>query len=194
MLNIDLTGKRIEFNDDSTQNGMEGWTQVIGHKLVIFVYATSNRFDWMVNFKCWPKKLEPENIWMHASYYPYAQYLYAEIMRVLTEYPQIKEIVLFGYSVGGGIAVCAGKLLDFCNMSELIKVVNIDGPPVIKGMYDKVVTYYKTGSIVYRCIPWFDKYENKVCLEKKWQPFWKAHAIYCENGEMEKIVQEVIAL
>jgi hypothetical protein len=95
---------RKPYNDDFSPKGVEGWTQRIDNRLVVYINPTDSREDWISNFKAWPERLCPgSKIWVHAGYRAYAYwlkgYLQAEITRADTE-----EVILIGYSMGGGIA------------------------------------------------------------------------------------------
>lgn len=171
---------RAYFDDDNTPKGIEGWYEIKSDTLVVFVNPTSKGLDWLIDFAGFPVPVELANLklgWCHAGFKPYAYWLTGVIHEILFDHPEVKEVVLSGFSMGGGIAqltavICAGWMADLAKF----RVVSIDGPRTTTKLPEGVL-YRNAGSLVGNIPPWFKKLPE-VLLNKKWNWFWKSHADY----------------
>ena len=180
---------RINFNDDHTKIGIEGWYEIIDNKLIIYIEPTSNLEDWISNFTAIPFPIEPfqkGSVWCHLGYRSYAKWAEGYFTaKIEDSEEEIKEVIIFGYSMGGGIAQIIAKMIE---EKINIKVINIDGPRTLSKCPEYVKTFYNKGSLVHSIPPWFQISKDKTCLNEKWRPVWISHADY----NIEDIINENI--
>jgi len=164
---------RIQFNDDNSNRGIEGWYEIKNDKLVIFLTATNSREDWLSNFTAFPLYSNYSGCCVHAGYTDYAVWVADLILDIaITNEIDAENIILFGYSMGGGIAQIVGA-----DMTD-INIVSIDGPRTTSKVNDNMRLIYNYGSLVHNVPIWFKKIKKRIVLNEAWKPFWKAHADY----------------
>ena len=173
---------RVKFNDDNSRKGIEGWFEVVDDKLIFYISPTNHKEDWKSDFIAFREYDKLADCKIHKGFRQYAHWMNNFIIRK-SNACNIKDIYVFGYSMGGGIAQILGEF-----DSNYI-IISIDGPRVTTKLTNKKsVLYFNRGSLVYSIPFWFKKIKNRICLNNKWRPFWKSHADY----DIDKIISEVM--
>ena len=175
---------KIPFNDDNTNKGVEGWYSFYHGKLIVYIKPTNSWEDWYSDFWAIPEYDELAGCYVHRGFKQYAHWM-EKLITKKANVQAIKsgDIIIFGYSMGGGIAQILGQF------NKSYHPVIIDGPrTTTKQENENAILYYNRGSLVHNLPFWFKKIENKICLNKKWRPFWKSHVDY----DIDKIITEVI--
>lgn len=164
---------RNYFNDDSSRKGIEGEWWVENGKLIFYVSATNCKEDWLSNFTAFPVWDKNASCFVHAGYKKYTAWLSDFILKVSwDEGFDMSEVLLVGYSMGGGIAQIVGRqLLD-------INIVSIDGPRTTSKLTDEMKLIFNCGSLVHNVPLWFKRIKNIAVLNDKWRPFWESHGDY----------------
>jgi pimeloyl-ACP methyl ester carboxylesterase len=172
------------FNDDLTNKGIEGYWYIENGKLIFFVEATNSKADWKSNLNALPKYDKYTGCFVHLGYFDYAAWLINFIQNVAySEGFNESEIIIIGYSMGGGIAQMVGE-----DLTEA-RIVSIDGPRTTSKIRNKnTVLYYNRGSLVHNLPIWFKKIKNRICLNDKYQVFWKSHG----NYDLDEIIDKEI--
>ncbi len=178
---------KINFNDDKTKTGIEGWYEVKNDTLVFFIKATSNLEDWISDLTAFPVPvmLGSGLGFCHAGYKAYAYWMAAYIMAIKENNPGIKNVVVTGYSMGGGIAQIVGVIIQNWITLGKVKVISIDGPRTTTKLPASILVIRNKGSLI-ADIPFWFKRAKSIVLNKKRRPFWIAHADY----DIEKIISE----
>ena len=172
---------KIPFNDDNTKRGVEGWYAVEEDKLIVYIKPTNSREDCISNFIAFPWYHLRSGCFIHAGFRKYALWMEWFIKNLIHE-TGASEVLIFGYSMGGGIAQIIGER----KLDGLIGIVSIDGPRTTSKITSNCTLYYNRGSLVNRIPPWFERMKKTICLNNKWRPFWKAHADYDIDGIIER--------
>lgn len=114
------------------------------------------------------------------------RYLSEKIFRGYSD-PEVFELyynIFHGVSMGGVIARIICYLDNLENENRCMGFTYGSPKPCREGINDlgynshgAVVNYYNKGDIVPFLPPWYKKPE-RICLNKKWRPFWIAHDDY----------------
>lgn len=173
---------REKYNDDNTNRGVEGWTELLNGKLIVFIKSTNSKADWLSNLNAFRSNDILANCKVHSGYKMYARWMHCFIVKKATLHNlNPEDIIIIGSSMGGGIAQILGEYNNF-------KIISIDGPRTTSRITNnKDILYYNRGSIVHNIPFWFKRISNAISLNSKWRPFWKAHVDY----NIEEIITEV---
>lgn len=179
-----ITMNKIPFNDDNTNKGVEGWYSFYKDKLIFYIKPTNSKEDWWSDIVAIPVYDILANCKIHAGFNGYAHWMNDFIIKKANvQAIRSEDIYIFGYSMGGGITQILGEF------NNNYTPVSIDGNRTTTKLTNKKsVLYYNRGSLVHNLVFWFKKIENRICLNKKWQPFWKSH----NNYDIDKIIEGVI--
>lgn len=174
---------RIKFDDGSGNKGVEGWFEVKDNKLIVYIKATNSFEDWISNIFAFRSNDILANCKVHSGYKMYAKWMHCFIVKKATALNiDPEDIIIIGFSMGGGIAQILGEYNNF-------NIISIDGPRTTNQIINnKDILYYNKGSIVHRIPFWFKRIKDARCLNTKWRWFWKAHADY----NIEGIITEVL--
>ena len=175
---------KIKFNDDHTKRGVEGYYFVKDDILIVYIKPTNSWEDWLSGFTAFPLWSPCVGCFIHAGYWKYALWLDNFISHTAWN-SGVREVLIFGYSMGGGIAQIVGEYLQWGPM----KTISIDGPRTTSKITSNCNLYYNRGSLVNRIPFWFKRIKNTVCLNNKWRPFWKSHADYDIDGIVEREIR-----
>ena len=168
------------FNDDRTDKGIEGYWYIEDGKMIAYVYPTNSREDWLSNFTAFPVYSIFTRCFVHFGYYRYAIWLADFIsIKAIENNIDYRDITLFGYSMGGGIAQIVGADIP-------IRVISIDGARTTSKVNDMMKLLYNKGSLVYNIPFWFKKIKNRECLNDTYRPFWISHADY----DVDQIIED----
>ena len=170
---------RIPFDDNNSPKGIEGKECIENSVLYIYIEATNCFIDWFISLLFIPVPLD----WLdwskgivHLGYKSYSKWLTGYIQGKLSEHPEITEVHIDGWSMGGGIAQPTGKQLK-TNVPDLIVIVkNIDGACTVRSCPEFVTTYYKKGSFVHLLLMGLFQHSKSVCVKEEFEPIWKSHA------------------
>jgi len=173
---------RISFNDDNTNEGIEGWFEFVNEKLIFYLKPTNHKEDWKSDFIAFREYDILAACKVHKGFKKYARWMNDFIIKQSNIYAP-HEIYIFGYSMGGGITQILGEYNSGFN------IISIDGPRTTNKLTNKKsMLFYNKGSLVYSVPFWFKQIENKICLNNKWRPFWKSHADY----NIDQIIKDVL--
>lgn len=174
---------RVPFDDDNSRVGVEGWFEFKDEKLIFFIKATNSREDWISNFIAFREYDGFARCKVHKGFKKYARWMDIFIISQVNLYIPHK-IYVFGYSMGGGIAQILGEY-DY-----KYNIISIDGPrTTTKIINNDSILFYNKGSLVHRIPFWFKRIKDAICLNNKWQPFWKSHA----NYDIDEIIKKSVA-
>lgn len=172
---------KIPFNDDNSNKGIEGWYAIVNGKLIIYIKPTNSKEDWISDFIAFRKYDKSAGCKVHKGFKIYAHWMNVFIIQKSNAH-NIKNIYIFGYSMGGGIAQILGEF------NNNYHIISIDGPRTTTNLTNHTaILYYNRGSLVNRIPPWFKRIKNTVCLNNKWRPFWKSHVDY----NIDKIINNI---
>ena len=174
---------RVHFNDDHSKVGVEGWTDVIEDKLIVYVKPTNSFEDWVSDFLAIPVWDYWTVCFIHLGLRKYAHWMQAFINTKI-RVTGASEVIIFGFSMGGGIA----QILGESKLRKPATIVSIDGPRTTSKITSDCTLYFNRGSLVNRVPFWFKRIKNAICLNDKWRPFWKSHADY----DIDEIIKGVI--
>ena len=174
---------RINFNDDNTNKGVEGWYDVKGDILIVYAKPTNSREDWGSNFIAIPWYDRISGRIVHLGFIKYARWMRIFIDGLIIE-TGVSKVYLFGYSMGGGVIQETGEYWS----ARPMKIISIDGPRTTLKITSDCKLYYNRGSLVNRMPPWFKRIKNAICLNNKWRPFWVSHNDY----DIDKIIEKEI--
>lgn len=167
------------FNDDNSKRGIEGWYYFHKETLIIYINPTNSTEDWISNFIAFPVYSTRADCFVHAGYWKYALWACLYINDMITENPWIEDIVIFGYSMGGGVVQIMER---YRNIIRPHRIVSIDGPRTTSEISNRMKLVFNRGSLVNRLPFWFKRIKNAVCLSDKWRPFWVSHGDYDIDG------------
>lgn len=173
------------FNNDNTNNGIEGWWSTRGDTLIIFFKWTNSRRDWLNHLNCIPKRWRCD--WVHRGWLKDLLSVDLIVSRIIGEHGQGRKIVFCGESYGGAIAKAFGRLYG-----RPCKVINISGPKFFCSrvmLPCELIEIRNRGDIVpflplgYRGARGTEYYQ---IVRGKWRLPWKAHADYNVDAIIEE--------
>lgn len=169
---------KIHFNDDNTKKGVEGWYEFKDQKLIFYIKPTNHKEDWKSDFIAFREWDVLAQCKVHKGFKKYARWMVEFIICKAKQFLP-EDIYIFGYSMGGGIAQILGEY------NSKYHIISIDGPQTTTALTnEKSQLIYNRGSLVHSIPFWFKRIKNRACLNRKWRPFWKAHADY----DIDKII------
>ena len=183
---------RTPYNDNHDKTGIEGWYEIKSDTLVVYLEPTSGKMwppsqDWITNYTGWiPVPLAYPDFslgWCFAGYRKYAYWLAGMVQQIVAD-EQPQNVLLIGYSMGGGIAQITGLIIEH-NTDTPVRVVSIDGARTTTKLPHDMELLRNRGSVVADIPPWFKKAPETI-LNETWRPMCVSHADYNINEIIEK--------